>query len=79
MILGSVSLDAWGYMGLGLQYHLEAKPAVSPEADALALARSTPGFSGADLANLINVAAWEAAKDDALEIGLKHLDAGKVR
>jgi len=62
-----------------LQYHLEAKPAVSPEADALALARSTPGFSGADLANLINVAAWEAAKDDALEIGLKHLDAGKDR
>ena len=44
-----------------LKVHVKGKP-LSPEADLSVLARSTPGFVGADLENLINEAAILAAR-----------------
>ena len=43
------------------------------------VARGTPGFSGADLANLINIAALKAALDDVAAVSAKHLDFAKDR
>ena len=43
------------------------------------VARGTPGFSGADLANLINIAALKAALDGVSSVGAKHLDFAKDR
>ncbi|MFN2453953.1 MAG: ATP-dependent zinc metalloprotease FtsH [Pyrinomonadaceae bacterium] len=38
------------------------------------IARGTPGFSGADLANLLNEAAIAATRDDSEAIGRKHVE-----
>lgn len=43
------------------------------------VARGTPGFSGADLANLINIAALKAALDGVTSVTAKHLDFAKDR
>ncbi len=44
-----------------LQVHVRGKP-LSPDVDLEVLARQTPGFSGADLANMVNEAAILAAR-----------------
>ena len=44
-----------------LKVHMRRTP-VAPDVDALMLAKGTPGFSGADLENLVNEAALLAAK-----------------
>ncbi|MFA7525377.1 MAG: ATP-dependent zinc metalloprotease FtsH, partial [Acidithiobacillus sp.] len=44
-----------------LQVHMRKVP-VAPDVDAKIIARGTPGFSGADLANLVNEAALMAAR-----------------
>ena len=41
------------------------------------VARGTPGFSGADLSNLLNEAAIFAARDGMTEIGRDHLEAAR--
>ena len=56
-----------------LAVHAKGKPIVDKEAAFDIIARETPGFSGADLANLINEAAILAARRNRKDISLKEL------
>ncbi|KAI3841095.1 hypothetical protein MKW92_004698 [Papaver armeniacum] len=47
------------------------------DVDLNVIARGTPGFSGADLANMVNVAAIRAAKDGAKEVSMADLEYAK--
>jgi cell division protease FtsH len=51
-----------------LAVHLKGKP-VAQVIDLRSVARETPGFTGADLANLVNEAAILAAREERTEIG----------
>jgi cell division protease FtsH len=53
------------------------KVALEPEVDLRSIARGTPGFSGADLANLVNEAALIAARAGRSTIGSQALDAAR--
>ena len=57
-----------------LDVHTRDKP-LAPEVDLDQLARDTPGFSGADLANLVNEAALAATRSDAELIGQRDFDS----
>lgn len=59
-----------------LQLHAR-KVKLGEDADLHATARGTPGFSGADLANLINEAALLAARRDADAVGKKDLEEAR--
>jgi cell division protease FtsH len=61
-----------------LQVHTRGKP-IDPSIDLEKLAGQTPGFTGADLANLINEAALLAARDGKKEIGETQLEEGIMR
>lgn len=56
-----------------LKVHARGKP-VNEDVDLMTLARRTPGFSGADLMNLINEAAINAARGAKKEIEIIDLD-----
>jgi cell division protease FtsH len=56
-----------------LGVHSKGKP-LADEIDLKALARQTPGFTGADLANLINEAALLSARRDLELIGMDELE-----
>ncbi|MBL0381514.1 MAG: ATP-dependent zinc metalloprotease FtsH [Desulfofustis sp. PB-SRB1] len=53
------------------------KAKMAPNIDYAILARGTPGFSGADLENLVNEAALMAAREGAKEISLDLLEKAK--
>jgi cell division protease FtsH len=59
-----------------LKVHMRKVP-ISDNVDAKVIARGTPGFSGADLANLVNEAALFAARDNARSVTMDHLDRAK--
>lgn len=56
-----------------LKVHVKGKP-LSPEVDLGVLARSTPGFVGADLENLVNEGAILAARRNKKSIGQSELE-----
>jgi len=53
------------------------KTKVAPDIDWSVIARGTPGFSGADLANMVNEAALLAASANAEVITMEHLEKAK--
>jgi cell division protease FtsH len=64
--------DLNGRVGI-LKVHTRGKP-LSNEIDVEVLARRTPGFTGADLANVVNEAALLAARFSKNEIGMHELE-----
>ncbi|PVU83291.1 cell division protein FtsH [Cellulomonas sp. WB94] len=56
-----------------LQVHAQGKP-MAPHVDLTAVARRTPGFTGADLANVLNEAALLTARTGGTTIGDHELD-----
>ncbi len=67
--------DARGREGI-LRIHAR-KLALAPDADFKIIARGTPGFSGADLANVVNEAALLAARGNKMQVGLHELELAK--
>src|SRR5919112_1187131 len=61
-----------------LEVHTRGKP-LAKQIDLDTLAAQTPGFTGADLANLINEAALLTARSDKREITMKELEEGIMR
>ncbi len=59
-----------------LKVHMRKVP-ISDDVNANVIARGTPGFSGADLANLVNEAALFAARDNAKLVKMDHMDRAK--
>jgi cell division protease FtsH len=59
-----------------LKVHLRKVP-VAPDIDIAEIAAGTPGFSGADLRNLINEAAIHAARDDSDKVEMRHFDEAR--
>jgi cell division protease FtsH len=61
-----------------LKVHSRGKP-IAKDIELSALAGQTPGFTGADLANLVNEAALLAARGGKREIGQEELEEGIMR
>ncbi len=59
-----------------LKVHMRRVPTAA-DVDAMTIARGTPGFSGADLANLVNEAALYAARENARDVRMIHLDKAR--
>jgi cell division protease FtsH len=67
--------DIRGREGI-LQVHTRKVP-LSTDVDVSVLARSTPGFTGADLENLVNEAALSAARNDKEKVNMLDLELAK--
>ncbi|KAI4337951.1 hypothetical protein L6164_016312 [Bauhinia variegata] len=61
-----------------LELYLQDKP-LADNVDVKAIARGTPGFNGADLANLVNIAAIKAAVEGADKLTAAQLEFAKDR
>ncbi|KAF4366989.1 hypothetical protein F8388_022777 [Cannabis sativa] len=61
-----------------LELYLQDKP-LAEDIDVKAIARGTPGFNGADLANLVNIAAIKAAVEGADKLTASQLEFAKDR
>lgn len=59
-----------------LEVHMKKVP-LAPDVDARVIARGTPGFSGADLANLVNEAALLAARRAKRLVAMKEFEDAK--
>jgi cell division protease FtsH len=59
-----------------LKVHMRKSP-IDPEVNTVVLAKGTPGFSGADLENLVNEAALLAAKRNKEKIGMDDFEDAK--
>lgn len=59
-----------------LRVHMRRVP-LSPDVEAMILARGTPGFSGADLANLVNEAALFAARSNCRVVSMVEFEKAK--
>ncbi len=59
-----------------LKVHMRKVPAAD-DVEPMVVARGTPGFSGADLANLVNEAALFAARENAKEVRMDHFDKAR--
>jgi len=59
-----------------LKVHMK-KTSVAPDVDLVVLAKGTPGFSGADLENLVNEAALLAAKRNKEKVDMSDLEDSK--
>ncbi len=59
-----------------LKVHMRKVP-LADDVVPLVIARGTPGFSGADLANLVNEAALFAARDNGREVRMEHFDKAR--
>jgi len=59
-----------------LKVHMRKVP-LAPDVDPRVIARGTPGFSGADLSNLVNEAALLAARRNKRVVGMKEFEEAK--
>ena len=59
-----------------LRVHMKKTP-IDTDVNPLILAKGTPGFSGADLENLVNEAALLAAKQDKERVGMQDFEEAK--
>jgi cell division protease FtsH len=59
-----------------LKVHMRKVP-LADDVVPMVIARGTPGFSGADLANLVNEAALFAARDNGKEVRMEHFDKAR--
>ncbi|KIP08133.1 hypothetical protein PHLGIDRAFT_69783 [Phlebiopsis gigantea 11061_1 CR5-6] len=61
-----------------LKHHMQ-NIVTEPEVNLMILARGTPGFSGADLQNMVNMAAVQASRENATAVKLQHFEWAKDR
>jgi cell division protease FtsH len=59
-----------------LKVHMRKVP-VADDVKPAIIARGTPGFSGADLANLVNEAALFAAREGSIDVTMSHFERAK--
>ena len=59
-----------------LRVHMRKVP-LADDVEPMIVARGTPGFSGADLANLVNEAALFAARENAKSVRMDHFDKAR--
>jgi cell division protease FtsH len=59
-----------------LKVHMRKVP-IAADVDPMVIARGTPGFSGADLANLVNEAALFAARENARDVRMDFFERAK--